>query len=220
MLTVKNITTSETKRALYINIRNRLVFGQRFPQHGRSFNVKIDEVEKCTNVFHRNFSCSVQSGDWDTYTSKIDENFKYQALKNRFMFNMSWEETGIYEEVLRHIRSSKFQISDGCRNLDEIVERYRRIDDMYSQIEKNSYLESHRHISKKKSELHGVLMHIDRYGNLVFGCAGNHRFFISKLLKIRKIPCLIGVIHSEYVHTFQLKYEQYANSGRLHFDFG
>jgi len=219
MLTFKTLMKSETKRGFITNCRNRVIFGKTFPQHGGSIIVDPSKIEKYTSVFHRNFSCCIKAGNWDILNNSIYESYKYKALKNRFVHNMSWEETGIYNKILCNISESKFQISDGCRNISDIKKRYRGIDKMYSELKRDNYLKPHSVYSNSSSELLGILVHFGRNGNLIFGNGGNHRFYISKILNIKKIPCLIGVIHKGYSKEFHYRYMDNINIGRLDFHY-
>jgi hypothetical protein len=110
-----------------------------------------------------------------------------------------WEETGIYQFMLNKIAKVGHAVA-GCQNLDDIVERYSRLDEIYFTAKKEGRLRS---ISEMRGdsfrETDGIEIHIGSRNQLVFGSSGTHRLAIALALGLPVIPAKIGFVHADSV---------------------
>ena len=75
-----------------------------------------------------------------------------------------------------------------CKNEDDIIKFYKKKIILFESIKK---------FGIKKNFLFNIQFMIDKNFNLVKINSGNHRIAISRILKIKKIPVEIKVIHSD-----------------------
>lgn len=131
----------------------------------------------------------------------FEKSIKYKACYNRFVNGVSWEETGIYEYYIGLLQHSNGM--DGIYSLADVVERYKRVDDLFEEVRLERRL-------KTRAELHGnafrehggVFVHVGRSGSLIFGLGGYHRLSIAKILGIDEIPAQIGMVHASVVEKW------------------
>jgi hypothetical protein len=142
--------------------------------------------------------------------SKVEDGFKYRACYERWVNGASWESTGIHEFMLSLI-SQRGAPVDGCRSLEEIIARYKKLDKLFFEMEKGSSFMTRddiRGVSSGK-EFGGVYVHLDEDGSLIFGGGGYHRLAIAKILSVPVIPAQIGVVHKNQIFHFkELKFQR------------
>jgi hypothetical protein len=86
---------------------------------------------------------------------------------------------------------------DGCFCLQDIHERYARIDEMAIGLKAGYRFFSRSELGGFR-ELGGVLIHIDRFGRLISGGGGRHRLAIAQILNLSIIPAQVGVVHQTF----------------------
>ena len=125
--------------------------------------------------------------DWDKKNKLITEHEKehqvYNSCKEIFINGIPIEKSKMYFylHILNPIKSK------GCKNHNDIIHFLNDKVKLYENIKK---------IGLKKSINNNIEFMIDRSHNLVKINSGNHRFAISRILKLKKIPVEIKVIHS------------------------
>lgn len=97
----------------------------------------------------------------------------------------------------------KKKIYKNCKDDDDIIKFYKKKIKLFQSIKK---------FGIRKNFLFNIQFMVDKNFNLVKINSGNHRFAISRILKINKIPVEIKVIHS---HCFNGELEKKINSSRI-----
>jgi hypothetical protein len=195
----KNIL--KIKQNLYrhsVGLKNKFYYGKNGPQYGEL--IWIDPRKHDTYVSYPDRggnSGKVIGGNWDLKKPQsIDKLFRVQACKKHWEENQSWEETGIYDFMMDEI--NKNGSVDGCFNMADLKKRYDNLDKLFYQIEKYRSFKTQRELNPKNfNEAGGIFFHVDRYNNPLWGGGGVHRFTISKILNLEKIPAQLGVLHPE-----------------------
>lgn len=148
--------------------------------------------------------CSVRDGDWDIskgHGTILHFDLLYNAVYSRYFLGARWEDTGLIEAKLQVIRSKG--CVDNCRNREELLSRYRRLDMAFDDIRQNGF--------KRQDQLPNGRFHdelfvtITRFGTPLLASGGNHRLAIARLLKLPFIPCLVMTRHLKW----QLVKERY-----------
>lgn len=125
--------------------------------------------------------------DWDEDNKLITE-YKhptYISCKELFVDGVDIVKCEEYSYFQKQI--SKNKEWKNCKNEDDIYLFLKKKVKLFESIKK---------IGVKKSFISNIEFMIDRNNNLVKINGGNHRFMISRILKLKKIPIEIKVIHS------------------------
>jgi len=190
-----------TKRKLKRNqaaLRVKSLVEQRIQGHRavadpfKIVQVSPDEIQRYTSKFGKWESVGlIADGEWDKKASPVTDMKKYNAVEQHFYNGISWEDTGIIDYLYNRIAEQEREL-DGCRTRDDVVERYKHIDNVYEDIRKNGYNET------KHSSHNYVAVHIGRDGELIFAGSGYHRLAICKIANIKKIPVWIRGRHEQW----------------------
>tara|TARA_B100001741_G_scaffold311718_1_gene313451 strand:- start:41 stop:697 length:657 start_codon:yes stop_codon:yes gene_type:complete len=125
--------------------------------------------------------------DWDKDNKLITE-YKHPAYiscKELFVDGVDIEKCEEYSYFQKQI--SKNKEWKNCKNENDIYLFLKKKIKLFESIKK---------IGVKKNFISNIEFMIDRNNNLVKINGGNHRFMISRILKLKKIPIEIKVIHS------------------------
>lgn len=148
--------------------------------------------------FKRNQSGMVIAGDWDQQTVDFMSHDKVRAFFQHFEDGVPWEETGIYDLMLRRIEING--VYDECRTLDDVKARYDGIDKLYDTVRKDGRLLTQQELNPGNiREKGGIHIHISRTGAPLFAGGGFHRLALAKLLQLKTIPVQLGVVHPDAV---------------------
>jgi hypothetical protein len=152
-------------------------------------------VEDAVTHLAKDCSARVIGGEWDVFKRrKLDGLSKIKMSKAHFVDGLSWQECGIFDHALRIIARSGHY--DACSNINEVVSRYDKLDGLYSRLKDGASLLPQSKLRKGNlREKGGIIIHIGRSGELLFGGGGHHRLAIAQILKLNKIPAQLGVIH-------------------------
>ena len=116
---------------------------------------------------------------------------------NHWVNGLSWEKTGIYEYMKKLIAGQG--MVDSCRNMDDLIERYKKLDIVFNMIKKEGRFRTQKEINIKNfRESGGIYIHIGPGGEPIFGWGGCHRFAIAKVLGLR-FPAQIGCVHPDAI---------------------
>ncbi len=132
----------------------------------------------------------VRGGVWDKKTVPLEHLPKCEAVQQRFRDGESWENTGIYPYLLEKIKEGGSY--DGCYSKDDLVERYKYIDNLYKSIKREGYNKN------KCGNLDHICVNIGRNGELLFNGNGHHRLAIAQMLGIEEIPVRVLVRHKHW----------------------
>ena len=126
--------------------------------------------------------------DWDKENKLISEHEKehqvYGSCNEIFINEIPIEKSKMYFYLQKHILDPIK--SKGCKNHNDIIHFLNNKVKLYKNISK---------IGLKKNINNNIEFMIDRNHNLVKINSGNHRFAISRILNLKKIPVEIKVIH-------------------------
>lgn len=127
--------------------------------------------------------------DWDKHNMFLEDfekqNYKYISCKELFI-------DGIKIEKCKEFFYMKKKVSElgnyrNCRNDSDIFLYFEKLIELFESINQNGL---------NYRFQNNIECMIDRNGNLVKIGGGNHRLGISRILKLKKIPVVIRIIHS------------------------
>ncbi|CAM4240088.1 hypothetical protein [Gillisia hiemivivida] len=195
------------KKYLYktiVGFQNKLKFGFGAPEFGELIFVDPRTVDNYLAIARRNQSGKILGGDWDLAEKhSIDEIPRYIFCKMRWEQNIPWAETGIYEYLLDKIKIHGSVA--GCYDLQDIIIRYQKLDKLFLEIKISRKFKTQKELDISSfNEDGGLLFHIDRDNQLIFGGGGMHRFSMAKILKLESIPAQLGLLHPEAINKWQI----------------
>ncbi|MCU4743586.1 hypothetical protein [Natronoglomus mannanivorans] len=181
-------------------LKNRMCGYHSLADPFRVVYIDPNDVTKYTLDFNTySIYGDIQGGDWDTKSKSFDKLAKYTAIKKRFKHGMTWEETGVYDELLSMIEDEGS--IDKCTTRDDLKRRYEEIDELYEDISKNGYKEASElpdNKRKGKGYINNICVNIGRNGELIFQGDGFHRLSIAKVLQLNEIPIQIALRHKKW----------------------
>jgi hypothetical protein len=203
------------------NLINVMRFGLQAPRFQERIWVNPDLIEYRLSQLTRldEFgtlyvkSGSVVPGDWDKKGYPFKDGPVFNDAINHWVNGVPWREIGVYERKLEKIKIKG--MSDGCTNYEEVISRYDKLDEVFENVKKDGRLRTQEELSGKKFILAKgrgeIEVFIDRHGDPIHGCGGNHRLAIAKILRLQLIPAKIGVVHPEgiqYLKRYRLDKER------------
>lgn len=194
----------------YVDIKNIYKHGFMSPRYAEQIWVNpkkiskvlaIDYVTELTGIEfmkHRNASAMVVE-DWPSehsdMISSVDDLPEVRFCIDHWVNGIGWEDTGAYTHMLTMIQQlgSPF---NGCLTYDDVLERYRKLDQFFEAVKKESRLRPAVEVRRNNfRERGGVYVHVGPQGELFFGGGGRHRFTMSRILGFDIIPAQIGIVH-------------------------
>jgi len=144
----------------------------------------------------------VLAGDWDLGTRELRTVTKIRYAIAHWRDGVPWEETGVYAYMLRRIR--RYGKADGCTTLEHVVERYRRLDEVFAVVASERRLRPRCEVPPDAvRETGGVYVHFGRDGRPIFGLGGFHRLAMSLALDLQRIPVQVGVVHRDGIRRWR-----------------
>lgn len=145
---------------------------------------------------------TVAGGNWDKTDIKFEELDIFQAMKKRYLENGEWTHTVFYKNILQKIDNGETLWS--CRSEKDLITRLQTIDQLFQDIKQNGY-KSQLDLNEGKlkqsiEDIDEISVNIDRNGEMLFNNSA-HRLAMAKLLKVKKIPVIITMWHSESLGT-------------------
>lgn len=138
---------------------------------------------KQNNQFIKDFNFNKSNKNIDEYKIK---NYKFITCEELFVDKIDIKKCKSFFYFKKNI--SKFKIFKNCKNDNDIINFLQKKIELFKNIKK---------IGLKKKFHNNLEFMIDSKKNLVKINSGNHRFIISKILKLKKIPIEIMIIHSK-----------------------
>lgn len=132
-------------------------------------------------------------------------NFRIKCCMDHWLNNIPWEDTGIYEWLLMEIKHSSSHRIDGCSNIADIKKRYKKLDQIFSQVQEEGRFRLEEEICTEHfldSYFHDYV-HIGPDGIPYSVSPGWHRYAISLILKI-PYPLRIGYVHEDALSHYSL----------------
>jgi hypothetical protein len=185
------------------DVFNRIKYRGRAPLAAQCIEVNPKKVRfVLRKLMPRHMSGKVMDGDWDLHKRKIKHHPKFKYCLARFVEGVDWERAGAYAHMKRLIAKNKTH--DECSSLDDIVERYKRLDSLFEEAKAEQKLKTQKELRKFAfREYRGIYIHIDRNGDPLFGKGGWHRLMIAKILGLKAIPAQIGIVHKQSLDLLQ-----------------
>ena len=151
--------------------------------------MKIKYVTSIPMKFNKS-SKFILDFDWDKKNKLLltheKEHHTYVACRELFIEGIKIEKCKEYlffkEQIL------KYKEFKNCKNENDIISYFKKLIKLFESIKK---------IGLKKNINNNIEFMVDRNHNLVKINSGNHRFSISRILKLKKIPIEIKVIHEK-----------------------
>lgn len=173
-------------------------WGPGAPRYAELTWVNPRQCDRLYEGWHRYHSAQVVDGDWDLEVTPFEDDPKMRACRQHFQHGIAWENTGIYEYILTQIsrRGGRY---DGCESLEDVIARYRRLDTIFTRVQEEGQLRSSSSLGAPFRETGGVLIHFDRHGTPIFSGRGAHRLAMARVLELRSIPAVVGVVHRRAV---------------------
>ena len=216
MSSLLNLLDSKTRKKItrrYLrDIKNILFYRSLAPKTHQliyidTFSIKFTIEQKPADgnfPFKRKHSAIIVSGNWDKKVYPIQQHLKIKACELHFDKGLSWERSGAYKIMLDLIE--KKGSFDNCTSKNDIKIRYERIDSLYSRIKSDKRIKSRLEIIPDNyREYGGILIHIGRNGEPIFGGSGCHRLSIARALHLEKIPCELGIVHPDALNSSNYK---------------
>ena len=154
---------------------------------------KIEYFNSIPMKFYENTQFIIDF-DWDKGNRLIKEHEEdhqvYASCKEIFVNGVPIEKSKMYFYLQKNI--AEFKESKGCKTHEDIINFLKNKVKLYENIKKNGV---------KKYINSNMEFMIDRNFNLVKINSGNHRFAISRVLKLKKIPVEIKLIHKDCVNN-------------------
>jgi hypothetical protein len=114
-----------------------------------------------------------------------------------------WEETGMYDYIEMQIDKSSKKSYNKCKNVKDILKRYRKLDRIFMQVKKEGKIRAAKEIDPQAfREEDGILIHIGPSGELYLG-GSFHRFAMALVLQLILVPSQIGYVHINAISNLQ-----------------
>lgn len=180
------------------DIRNKFAYGLAAPKSAELIYIDPSKVRVAIHQTSslRIESGSVKGGTWDQATRPINKVKKVRGVKQRIVKNLEWKDTAAWQENVRYLAQKTG--ADGIRSLKDIERRYDAIDKFIADARQwgEAAYKTRRKLNKGNfREAAGLIVHIDRNGELVFGMRGCHRLGIAQALGMTCIPAQLGIVH-------------------------
>jgi hypothetical protein len=204
-LALRVVSTSAQRKARRLPALIR--HGLDTPRFGERVWINPSECSNViTDLIHRRHSGEVRNGEWDRSTRPIESITKIRACLEHFVDGVGWADTEVYEHMLQLIDENTGE-ADGCRNLDDVVDRYRRLDEVFATIRAEGRFRTRYELrdgrASRRSEVGGVFVHIGHDLTPIFGGGSCHRLAVARILALPVIPAHLGVVHSDAIREWR-----------------
>jgi hypothetical protein len=177
----------------------RLRFGAARPMPGELLYIPPKDITHFLvgGTGNRRRTGYVTVGGWYPNTQPVEQFPKIAFCIAHFVHNVPWDKTGAYNRMLKKIEEKG--VMDGCVTLSDVIKRYERVDQMFHQVKERGMLDPAGAAGSEYHRRNGVLVHIDSDGRPIFGLGGCHRFAVARILDLKHIPVLLGMVHPDGV---------------------
>lgn len=205
-------------RSLLYELKNRALYGAASPRFAERVWINPSDCNLYIGNLGRSHSGAIYDGAWPPsprcQVASVYDLVKIKACYAHWRDGVPWEETGVYEHIESKI--SQYGKWDDCRDMDDVITRYKRLDALFIEIKNSRRL-------KTKSELHryhfreygGICVHVGPKGVLYFSGGGCHRLAIAKILELPLIPVQLGCVHKESLGVLKYLRSPQVNSSRM-----
>ncbi len=172
------------------DIYNIFRYGLKSPRALQLIYVDPGKITKIQTgkAFSRIDGGKVVDGDWDLCFSNLEDSKKYQIIYKKVITGCSWEESGIYEY---YSGNDKYKV---------LKSRYEGLSEFINHLKSGGKFLTRQELGKKNfRENKGILVNMDRNGEIIFTGRGFHRLAIAKALGLKSIPVALVVVHEQAV---------------------
>ena len=181
-------------RAFKIDRRNQRRFGASAPRFAELLWIPTASLQYAVKLGSSKDSAEIIQHWPSDAVVPVTELPSIKACLSHWQDGVPWEETGIFQQMLKKIQE-KGKV-DRLRNLDDIRERYKSVDELYGKVSFHGGLSPRSEfVPGNFREEGGILVHIGPDGTPYFGKKGHHRLAIAIALKIEIIPVQLGFVH-------------------------
>lgn len=178
-----------------INLKN---YGPQAPLFAERLWIPLDQVEHALKKWNSKESARVVAEWPQERTRGVRDLPSVKACLQHWRDGLTWEETGIFEQMLDRIRE-KGKV-DRLRNRADIERRYAELDELYLKVKKAGRLSPRNELVPGNfREEGGILFHIGPGGEPFFGGKGHHRLAMALALGQPVVPAQIGAVYREAI---------------------
>ena len=195
---------SRKLRIFCFDAKNMVLYGRSAPRKFMLMYVRTGEIPQSAArresfpVNPKRTAEVVLPGNWDLMPAERGwgESMSpiLQGLRTRIMEGVAWSHTGLVDRMEKLIEENASAI-DGCRDREDVLRRYHKLDEVISFASKTRTLRSQSSVSKTFRELGGIDVAIGRNGDVLRVGGGNHRLAIAILLELPVIPVCVNAVH-------------------------
>ena len=160
------------------------------------------EVQRVTGI-HRNRASGVIV-DWNEINERIPimEDFRMQYCFKHWKDGQSWHEIGVFDYMMQ-------TKSYGNWPIEKIKARYTMLDQAFQETKKSGRLKTRQEINPGNfREEDGILVHIAKDGEIIFGGNGFHRLAMAQVLELKQVPACVGLVDKtaiSYLNDYRKK---------------
>lgn len=181
------------RRARHIDRHNRKQYGSRAPQFAERLWVPLSKLIYATKIGSSKDIGTVVD-EWPDEQVPVAQTASIKACLAHWRDGVAWEDTGIYEVMMDHIRRNGKV--DRLRTLADVKMRYQQLDSVYENVRKTGRLDTREELVPGNfREEGGILVHIGPEGAPFFGKKGHHRLAIALALDLDMIPAQLGAVY-------------------------
>ena len=141
----------------------------------------------------------VMAGNWDRRTEAIDDNRKYQVIRDLVMHRDDFRASQLYRQMLHRIETEKVAHYKKTRiasvdELDQFVGGY--LIGLIDSLAQDGY-------RADLADPKGGFAMIDRDGELIKGLSGQHRFYALSALGGALVPLRVHCVHPLWLQRIQ-----------------
>jgi 2-polyprenyl-3-methyl-5-hydroxy-6-metoxy-1,4-benzoquinol methylase len=194
-----------------VGLRSRLFFLKRDaknvlrygPSAPKSAMLIFVDPRTITKAVHHTKSARIDSGriasgKWDKATVDVRTHPKMEGVRQRIIEGAPWQHTALWSLCLGYLKTG----GDGLFTVEDIERRYADLDKLIAKAKESreaAFLTRREIRPGNFREAAGIIVHIDRNGELLFGMRGCHRLAIAQALGLTCIPAQLGMVHREAV---------------------
>jgi len=186
----------------YKDLKNKIRYGIHAPKYMEriwvdprkiTHMISREEVLRVSNI-HRNQASGVVV-DWDDIQESIPltDDFRIQYCYKHWKEGNSWEKIGVYDFMAGTKAYRDWPV-------EKIKERFNILDEAFEETKKSGRLKTREEINPGNfREEDGILVHIAKDGEIIFGGNGFHRLAIAQVLKLDVIPACVGLVDRDAI---------------------
>lgn len=183
--------------------RQRARFGAAAPLYAEGIEIPLSDLTGSVGApLSRRTSGRVTGGDWDLEPAPLAAHPKAHYCLRHWRDGDSWEAAGAVDYHMRAIERDG--VIDGCRTREDVDRRLEALDRVYEDVLRDGALKPKAALRRPNfRESGGILVHVGRDGNGLFGLAGNHRLAMALAAGLPVVPAQVGQVHPDGLPLFQ-----------------